>query len=93
MKTLMMTLIALSLFHGTSDAAAVKTPAQFLKQPFYLGDKETENLNTQIAQAGIKSEVFTVTMRCNKYKRTPQSKGRTLNCLAFQVEPETVLKK
>lgn len=81
--------LIVAAFCLSSAHAAMRriSPVQ-LKKPIYLGNHEALELKESLATSKFTEETFNVVFRCNKYKRTPSSAHRTVNCLAVAVVPD-----
>ena len=79
---------AVLVFTFKSHGSIKKSGTVVLKKPFYLGDSETNKLKKQLIKQRFNAQTFVLSFKCDKYKKTPSSKSKTLNCIAVSVSPE-----
>jgi hypothetical protein len=84
--------LSISLISLNGHAGIKKSSSKVIKKPFYLGKAESRQLQKELTKNKMNAETFTLTFKCDKYKRDPSAKKRSLNCLAVSVTPEIVVK-
>lgn len=86
----MKALILISMLFFTISAMAKIKPSstKIIQNKFFLGDKESDLLKKELTKHKFSAETFTLQFACDKYKRTPSSKNRSLNCRAISVSPD-----
>jgi len=81
------------LFLTLNSLAALKNVgSKALKKPIYLGKTETRLLQRELSKANFTGDTFSLTFRCDKFKKNPSAKKRSLNCLAVSVSPDLEVK-
>jgi hypothetical protein len=82
------TTASLLLITGTAEAGLGQKEGASITRTIYLGDAETGALSEELGKQRFFDETFTLVFKCDRYKRTPNAKNRTLNCLAVSAISE-----
>jgi hypothetical protein len=73
---------------SNTQAALGKKEGVHVGRTIYLGESETAALSDELSKQKFFDETFTVVFKCDRYKRTPDAKSRSVNCLAVSVLSE-----
>lgn len=90
MKFSIFILFLLSTVAQPCLSAVSKNKGLVFNEAIYLGQPETDKLSQHLSKNKFGDETFTLTFKCNKYKRNPNANDRTLNCIAAAVTPEVL---
>jgi hypothetical protein len=83
------TTASLLLITGAAEAGLGQKEGVSITHTIYLGDGETGALSEELSKKRFFDETFTLVFKCDRYKRTPDAKNRTLNCLAVSAISES----
>jgi hypothetical protein len=81
-------LIVAFVFTVPAFANVKVSTTKILQNKFLLGDKETDMLKKEFTKQKFNYETFTLQFVCDKYKKSPSAKDRTLNCRAVTISPD-----
>tara|TARA_B100001248_G_C27399364_1_gene468723 strand:+ start:11335 stop:11598 length:264 start_codon:yes stop_codon:yes gene_type:complete len=69
------------------SASLTKKQGHVFTNEVYLNEKVSKQLQLDLIRNNFSEETFNITFHCDKYKRKPSSKKRSLNCRALSASP------
>jgi hypothetical protein len=80
--------LSILMIAGQAQAGLGKKEGASITRTIYLGDAETTVLSDELTKQRFFDETFTLVFKCDRYRRTPDAKNRSLNCIAVSAVGE-----
>lgn len=80
--------VLLAALQSNADLKVGQTKA--ITTPFYLEGSEVKKLKSELIKMKFAEDNFVLKFICDKKKKSPKARNRSINCVAVSVSPEPV---